>query len=191
MNPERFQQAIRTLLEEIGEDPEREGLRKTPERVFRMFQELTVGYHESPEEIIGDAVFHTDYNEMVIVKDIEYYSLCEHHMLPFFGKAHVAYIPNGRIIGLSKIPRIVDMYARRLQIQEKMTVEIAETLQRFLEPQGVAVVIEGTHLCSVMRGVRKQNHVMVTSAMLGVFRTNLHTRMEFLSLIGLKGQSVG
>ena len=183
MNPERFQQAIRTLLEEIGEDPEREGLRKTPERVFRMFQELTVGYHESPEEIIGDAVFHTDYNEMVIVKDIEYYSLCEHHMLPFFGKAHVAYIPSGRIIGLSKIPRIVDMYARRLQIQERLATQIADAIERVVEPAGVGVVVEGVHLCMMMRGVEKQHSSATTSAMRGVFKTDVKTREEFLSLI--------
>jgi len=182
-NP-KFLTAIRTILEEIGEDPEREGLQKTPERVGRMWDELTQGYRLTPESVINGAIFPSDYDEMVLVKDIEYYSMCEHHLLPFFGVAHVAYIPDGRIIGLSKISRIVDLFARRLQVQERMTVQIAEFLNEHLKPKGVGVVIEGYHLCSVMRGVRKRDNLMVTSAMIGVFKEDLRTRMEFLELIG-------
>ncbi len=179
----KFLNAIRTLLEEIGEDPTREGLQKTPERVGRMWDELTVGYRLSPESVINGAIFESDYNEMVLVKDIQYYSMCEHHLLPFFGVAHVAYIPDGRIIGLSKISRIVDLFARRLQVQERMTVQIADFLYEHLKPKGVGVVIEGYHLCSMMRGVRKPENRMITSAMLGVFKEDLRTRLEFLELI--------
>ncbi len=179
----KFLKAIRTLLEEIGEDPTREGLQKTPERVGRMWDELTVGYRLSPESVINGAIFESDYNEMVLVKDIQYYSMCEHHLLPFFGVAHVAYIPDGRIIGLSKISRIVDLFARRLQVQERMTVQIADFLYEHLKPKGVGVVIEGYHLCSMMRGVRKPENRMITSAMLGVFKEDLRTRLEFLELI--------
>ena len=179
----KFLKAIRTLLEEIGEDPTREGLQQTPERVGRMWDELTVGYRLSPESVINGAIFESDYNEMVLVKDIQYYSMCEHHLLPFFGVAHVAYIPDGRIIGLSKISRIVDLFARRLQVQERMTVQIADFLYEHLKPKGVGVVIEGYHLCSMMRGVRKPENRMITSAMLGVFKEDLRTRLEFLELI--------
>ena len=184
MNRERIAQLVRELLIEIGEDPDREGLRGTPERIARMYEEIFSGYRQDPEEILNNAIFHERYDEMVVVKDIDFYSMCEHHMLPFFGVAHVAYIPRDKVIGLSKIPRIVDMYARRLQIQEKMTVQIAETLQRLLNPLGVAVVVEATHLCSVMRGVKKPRNRMVTSAMLGVFRKDIRTRNEFLQIIG-------
>jgi len=179
-----FQEAVLKIIELIGEDPNREGLKKTPERVYRMWRELTTGYRQDPVKIVKSAVFESDYNEMVLVKDIEFYSLCEHHLLPFFGSAHVAYIPNGKIIGLSKISRLVDVYARRLQVQERLTMQIAQTLFDGLQPHGVGVVLEGLHLCSIMRGVRKQNNLMVTSAMLGVFKKDLRTRMEFLRLIG-------
>ena len=187
MKPEdskSFKKAILKIIELIGEDPNREGLKKTPERVYRMWRELTIGYRQDPVKIIKSAVFESNYNEMVLVKDIEFYSLCEHHLLPFFGSAHVAYIPNGKIIGLSKISRLVDVYARRLQVQERLTMQIAQTLFEGLQPQGVGVVLEGLHLCSIMRGVRKQNNLMVTSTMLGVFKKDLRTRMEFLRLIG-------
>jgi len=158
-----IEDAVYTILSNIGEDADRQGLQRTPERVARMFDELTAGYHIDPIKMINDAVFDVEYNEMVVVKDIEYYSLCEHHMLPFFGKAHVAYIPNGKVIGLSKIPRMVEMFARRLQVQERMTEQIATFLEEVLKPQGVAVVIEGAHMCSMMRGVKKQQASMVTS----------------------------
>ena len=184
MNKDRIAHLIRELLKEIGEDPDREGLRGTPERIARMYEEIFAGYRQDPEKILNNAVFHQRYDEMVIVKDIDFYSMCEHHMLPFFGVAHVAYIPRDKVIGLSKIPRIVDMYARRLQIQEKMTVQIAETLQKLLNPLGVAVVVEAIHLCSVMRGVRKPRNKMITSAMLGIFRKDIRTRNEFLQIIG-------
>lgn len=184
-----FQEAVLKIIELIGEDPNREGLRDTPIRVYRMWQELTVGYRQDPLSIVKSAVFESDYNEMVLIKDIEFYSLCEHHLLPFFGSAHVAYIPNGRIIGLSKISRLVDVYARRLQVQERLTMQIAQTLFTGIQPHGVGVVVEGLHLCSIMRGVRKQNNLMVTSAMLGVFKKDLKTRMEFLRLIG-KGRDL-
>jgi len=184
VNKERIAHLIRELLREIGEDPDREGLRGTPERIARMYEEIFAGYRQDPEEILNNAVFHQRYDEMVIVKDIDFYSMCEHHMLPFFGVVHVAYIPRDKVIGLSKIPRIVDMYARRLQIQEKMTVQIAETLQKLLNPLGVAVVVEAIHLCSVMRGVKKPRNKMITSAMLGVFRKDIRTRNEFLQIIG-------
>ena len=171
------------LLKAVGEDPNREGLRNTPDRVARMYTELLSGYNADPAKIINGALFNINYDEMVLVRDIEFYSLCEHHMLPFIGRAHVAYLPAGKVIGLSKIPRIVDMYARRLQIQERMTRQIADLLQTTLQPQGVAVVIEGMHLCSMMRGVKKHDARMTTSAMHGAFRANLATRQEFLDNI--------
>ena len=171
------------LLKAVGEDPEREGLKNTPDRVARMYTELLSGYGMDPQRIINGALFNINYDEMVLVRDIEFYSLCEHHMLPFIGRAHVAYLPAGKVIGLSKIPRIVDMYARRLQVQERMTRQIADILQATLEPQGVAVVVEGMHLCSMMRGVKKHDARMTTSAMHGAFRANLATRQEFLENI--------
>ncbi len=173
--------AVREILVEIGEDPERDGLLGTPERVHRMYAELTAGYRVDPDRLINGAVFDVDYSEMVIVKDIPFYSLCEHHLLPFFGTASVAYIPKGRVIGLSKIPRIVEMYARRLQIQERLTQQVAEFLQARIEPQGVGVVMEATHLCAVMRGVRKPGTIMTTSSVLGIFRSRDKTRAEFLA----------
>jgi GTP cyclohydrolase I len=176
--------SVREILVAIGEDPERQGLLRTPERVARAYAELTAGYHVDPERLINGAVFDVTYDEMVIVQGIDYYSLCEHHLLPFFGRCHVGYIPDGKVIGLSKIPRIVEMYARRLQIQEQMTQQIAEFLQGTLNPRGVAVVCEGTHMCAAMRGVKKANARMVTSAMLGVFKQSHTTRSEFLSNIG-------
>ncbi|HYH92197.1 MAG TPA: GTP cyclohydrolase I FolE [Candidatus Saccharimonadales bacterium] len=176
----RVEAAVREILLEVGEDPDRQGLERTPERVHRMYTELTAGYHVDPERLINNAVFDVAYSEMVIVKDIPFYSLCEHHLLPFFGTAAVAYIPRGRVIGLSKIPRIVEMYARRLQVQERLTQQIAEFLQERLEPQGVGVVIEATHLCAVMRGIRKPGTIMTTSSVLGLFRTRDRTRAEFL-----------
>ncbi len=175
--------AVGMILESIGEDPSREGLLRTPDRVSRMYNELTAGYTVDPERLINDAIFNVQYDQMVIVKDIDFYSLCEHHMLPFLGKAHVAYVPNGKVIGLSKIPRIVEMYARRLQVQERMTTQIAEFLQETLHPQGVAVVVEGLHMCSAMRGVKKANARMSTSAMLGIFKDNQQTRDEFMNHI--------
>jgi GTP cyclohydrolase I len=177
-------EAIRTLLSELGEDPSREGLAGTPDRVRRMYAELTDGYRTDPEALLNTAAFEVDYDEMVVVRDIEFFSLCEHHLLPFFGKAHVGYLPRGRVIGLSKIPRIVDMYAHRLQVQERMTQQVATFLMERLAPKGVGCVVEATHLCTVMRGVRKQNATMVTSAMLGTFRRDAKTRTEFLTFIG-------
>ncbi|OGQ06073.1 MAG: GTP cyclohydrolase I FolE [Deltaproteobacteria bacterium RIFCSPLOWO2_01_44_7] len=174
---------VKGILLEMGENPNREGLLKTPERVKQMYQYLTKGYQEDPKKLINDAIYEQKYDEMILVKDIEVYSLCEHHMLPFFGKAHVAYIPNGKIIGLSKVPRLVDMFARRLQVQERLTVEIAQVINENLRPKGVAVVIEAQHLCMQMRGVEKQNSVAVTSEMLGCFRTDSKTREEFMDLI--------
>jgi GTP cyclohydrolase I len=174
---------IRRLLAELGENPTREGLLRTPHRVAKSLAFLTSGYSADIDEVLNDALFTVDYSEMVIVKDIDFYSLCEHHLLPFFGKCHVAYIPSSRVIGLSKIPRVVDVFARRLQIQERMTNQIAQTIREKIDPLGVAVVCEGTHLCMSMRGVEKQNSFAVTSAMLGVFRDNARTRMEFLELI--------
>ncbi len=175
--------AILELLRALGEHPEREGLRNTPKRVARMYTELLSGYHADPESIVNGALFNINYDEMVIVRDIEFYSLCEHHMLPFIGRAHVAYMPAGKVIGLSKIPRLVDVYARRLQVQERMTRQIAEVLQQLLEPNGVAVVVEGLHMCTMMRGVKKHDARLTTSAMLGAFRTNAATRQEFLDNI--------
>lgn len=189
MYNDRMQDLIRRLLIELGEDPSREGLVGTPERVERAFRFLTSGYGADVDEIINGALFTVDYSEMVIVRDIDYYSLCEHHLLPFFGRCHVAYIPNGRVIGLSKIPRLVEIFARRLQLQERMTNEIAETIRRKINPLGVAVVCEGTHLCMSMRGVEKQNSYTITSAMLGAFRDNARTRMEFLELLKHRGGS--
>ena len=177
---EEIEQAVRTILEQIGEDPDREGLLRTPSRVAKMYAELTAGYHIDPDALINDAIFSVDYDEMVMVKDIDFSSLCEHHMLPFMGRVHVAYIPNGKVIGLSKIPRIVEMFARRLQVQERMTVQIADFIDEALKPQGVAVIAEGVHMCSVMRGVKKANARMITSAMRGVFRTDSKTRAEFM-----------
>jgi GTP cyclohydrolase I len=174
---------IHDLLLELGEDPAREGLLKTPERVIRALRFLTEGYRKDVDELFNEAFFQEDYDEMVVVRDIELYSLCEHHLLPFFGKAHVAYIPDKRIVGLSKIPRLVDLFARRLQVQERMTKEIAETMMDKLAPRGVAVVIEARHLCMVMRGVEKQHSLMTTSHMLGAFRDAQSTRMEFMNLI--------
>ena len=175
--------AVREILFHIGEDPERQGLVKTPERVARMYDELTAGYHTDPVKLVNGALFDVDYDDMVIVKDIDFYSMCEHHMLPFLGRVHVAYIPNGKVIGLSKIPRIVEMFARRLQIQEQMTQQIADFIQEVLDPRGVAVVVEGMHMCSIMRGVKKANASMTTSAMLGSFREDPKTRAEFLDHI--------
>lgn len=176
--------AVQAILMAIGEDVNREGLLRTPDRVARMYEELTAGYHIDPVKLVNDALFDVDYDEMVVVKDIDYYSLCEHHLLPFFGRAHVAYIPAGKVIGLSKIPRVVEMYARRLQVQERMTTQIANFIDEILHPQGVAVVVEGSHMCSMMRGVRKANASMVTSAMLGIFQQNSKTRAEFMEHIG-------
>ncbi len=178
-----MQEIIRQLLAELGEDPAREGLRDTPKRVEKALRFLTSGYTTDVDATLNNALFSVDYNEMVIVRDIDFYSLCEHHLLPFFGKCHVAYIPQGRVLGLSKIPRLVDIFARRLQIQERMTNQIAETLRAKVDPLGVAVVMEATHLCMSMRGVEKQNSFAATSAMLGVFREDARTRMEFLELI--------
>lgn len=174
------------ILKQIGEDPNREGLEKTPERVAKALQYLTHGYDLNPDDIIKQAIFHEEYSEMVIVKDIEVYSMCEHHMLPFFGKAHIAYIPNGKIVGLSKIPRIVDAFARRLQVQERLTIEIRDCIQRTLEPVGVAVVLECAHMCMQMRGVQKQNSTTTTSAFTGIFLDNDSTRKEFINLIQAK-----
>jgi GTP cyclohydrolase I len=175
--------ATKNMLAAFGEDPEREGLKRTPERVSKMYDELLAGYRIDPIKLVNEALFQENYDEMVLVRDIELYSLCEHHMLPFIGRAHVAYIPNGKVIGLSKIPRIVDMFSRRLQVQERLTRQIADFLNVLLEPQGVAVVIEAVHLCSMMRGVKKHNSRMTTSAMLGAFQTNMSTRMEFMDNI--------
>ncbi|HLP17451.1 MAG TPA: GTP cyclohydrolase I FolE [Bacteroidota bacterium] len=178
-----LEELMHDLLLHLNEDPNREGLKKTPQRVAKSLRFLTKGYSENVKRIVNGAIFTENYKEMVIVKDIDFVSMCEHHMLPFYGKAHVAYIPNGKIIGLSKIPRIVDMYARRLQVQERMTREIAETLMSILNPDGVAVVVEGRHMCMMIRGVQKQHSSATTSAMLGVFQENIKTRTEFLTLI--------
>jgi GTP cyclohydrolase IA len=188
VNDEEIQKAVSNILLAVGEDPEREGLKRTPERVARMYAELFSGYKADPIAVVNDAIFDVKYDEMVIVRDVEFYSLCEHHMLPFMGRVHVAYIPNGKVIGLSKIPRIVDIFARRLQVQERMTRQIADLIRDLLHPQGVGVVVEGMHLCMMMRGVQKHNARMTTSAMHGAFRANLATRQEFLEIIG-KGTS--
>src|SRR5215208_5845004 len=178
---------IRQLLVDLGEDPDREGLARTPVRVEKALKFLTSGYGADIDQVLNNALFTVDYNEMVIVKDIDFYSLCEHHLLPFFGKCHVAYIPRTQVVGLSKIPRLVDVFARRLQIQERLTNQIAETIREKIDPLGVAVVCEGTHLCMSMRGVEKQNSFAITSAMLGAFRDNSRTRMEFLELVKVRG----
>ena len=177
-----LEELVREMLVRLGEDPEREGLLRTPARVEKAMEFLTKGYQESPKEILNEALFTVSYDEMVIVKDIEMFSMCEHHMLPFFGKVHISYIPNGKVIGLSKLPRLVDVFARRLQVQERLTTEIAEAIQELIQPQGVGVIVEARHLCMMMRGVEKQHSSAVTSAMLGVFR-DLDTRTEFLSLV--------
>jgi GTP cyclohydrolase I len=181
-----MEEHYRSIIEQIGENPEREGLLKTPERVAKAMKFLTHGYDINPDELIRQAIFHEDYSEMVIVKHIEVYSMCEHHMLPFFGKAHIAYVPDGKIVGLSKLPRVVDAYARRLQVQERLTLEIRDCIQRILEPKGVAVVIECCHMCMQMRGVQKQNSVTTTSAFTGLFLENDATRKEFINLVQAK-----
>src|SRR5580698_10865967 len=186
-----MQDLIRQLLVAVGEDPGREGLVKTPERVEKAYRFLTSGYDADIDRVLNGALFSVDYSEMVIVKDIDFYSLCEHHLLPFFGKCHVAYIPSDKVIGLSKIPRIVDVFSRRLQVQERLTSQIADTIRDKISPVGVAVVMEATHLCMSMRGVEKQNSFAVTSAMLGAFRTNARTRFEFLELIKLRSGGPG
>jgi GTP cyclohydrolase IA len=178
-----YEDLVREMLVRLGEDPQREGLAQTPKRVQKAFEFLTRGYNEDPEVLLKNALFTVNYDEMVIVKDVEMFSLCEHHMLPFFGKVHVAYIPNGKVIGLSKIPRLIELFSRRLQIQERLTTQIAETIQKVIQPQGVGVVIEARHLCMMMRGVEKQHSAAVTSSMLGCFREEQETRTEFLSLI--------
>ena len=185
-----FEELVREMLVRLGEDPKREGLLRTPDRMQRAMEYLTRGYKEDPDAMLKGALFTVTYDEMVIVKDVEMFSLCEHHMLPFFGKVHVAYIPNGKVIGLSKIPRLIEIFSRRLQIQERLTTQIAESIQKAIEPQGVGVVIEARHLCMMMRGVEKQHSSAVTSAMLGCFRDEQETRTEFLSLIRNKTNGV-
>ena len=185
-----FEELVREMIVRLGEDPRREGLERTPDRVHRALVQLTKGYKEDAEAILRGALFTVGYDEMVIVKDIEMFSLCEHHLLPFFGKVHVAYIPNGKVIGLSKLPRLVEVFARRLQVQERLTTQIAETIQSAIEPQGVGVVIEARHLCMMMRGVEKQHSAAVTSSMLGCFRDCKETREEFLSLIRQRANGV-
>ena len=178
--------AVRDILLQVGEDPDRQGLLKTPDRVARMYGEITAGYHTDPVKLVNGALFDVDYSDLVLVKDIEFYSMCEHHMLPFFGHAHVAYIPDGKIIGLSKIPRIVEMYARRLQVQERMTSEIAHFLDDLLHPRGVAVIVEGQHMCAMMRGVKKSQARMVTRSMLGAYKEDATLRSELLAMISLQ-----
>jgi GTP cyclohydrolase I len=185
-----FEDLAREMLVRLGEDPEREGLLRTPARVRKAFEFLTKGYNEDPEAMLKNALFTVTYDEMVIVKDVEMFSLCEHHMLPFFGKVHVAYIPNGKVIGLSKIPRLIEIFSRRLQIQERLTTQVAETIQKVIQPQGVGVVVEARHLCMMMRGVEKQHSAAVTSSMLGCFRDEQETRTEFLSLIRQRSNGV-
>jgi GTP cyclohydrolase I len=182
----KLQDLYKNVIEQLGENPAREGLLKTPERVAKAMKFLTNGYDQDPDAIIESAIFHEEYSEMVLVKDIEVYSMCEHHMLPFFGKAHIAYIPDGKIVGLSKIPRVVDAYSRRLQVQERLTIEIRDCIQRTLAPKGVAVVIECAHMCMQMRGVQKQNSVTTTSAFTGLFMNNDATRREFINLVQAK-----
>ncbi|MBI3125470.1 MAG: GTP cyclohydrolase I FolE [Ignavibacteriales bacterium] len=183
MDYSKFEDSVKTILSEVGEDMSREGLLKTPSRVAKSFEFLTDGYRKNIDEILNDAIFNEKYDEMVIVKDIDFYSMCEHHLLPFYGKIHIAYIPNGKIVGLSKIPRIVEIYARRLQVQERMTQEVADTIEKYLQPRGVAIVAEGYHMCMMMRGVEKQNSITTTSAMHGIFKEDARTRAEFLNLI--------
>ena len=185
-----FEELVREMLVRLGEDPKREGLLRTPDRMQRAMEYLTRGYKEDPDAMLKGALFTVTYDEMVIVKDVEMFSLCEHHMLPFFGKVHVAYIPNGKVIGLSKIPRLIEIFSRRLQIQERLTTQIAETIQKVIQPQGVGVVIEARHLCMMMRGVEKQHSAAVTSSMLGCFRDEQETRTEFLSLIRQRSNGV-
>jgi GTP cyclohydrolase I len=177
---EAIAEAVRTILQNVGEDPDRQGLRGTPDRIARMYDEILAGYFVDPIKLVNNALFDVEYDEMVVVKDIEFFSMCEHHMLPFFGRAHVAYTPCKKVIGLSKIPRIVEMFARRLQVQERMTRQIAELIDEILHPYGVGVVIEGSHMCSMMRGVKKEHARMVTSTMLGSFKEKQKTRNEFL-----------
>ena len=186
LKPNSMEESVREILRLIGEDPDREGLQRTPRRVAKAWQFLTGGYNQDVQNVLNGAVFREKYNEMVIVKDIDFFSMCEHHLLPFYGKVHIAYIPNGKIVGLSKIPRIVEVFSRRLQVQERLTQQIADTLYETLEPDGVAVVVEARHLCMMMRGVEKQNSAATTSAMLGSFREDMRTRSEFLNLIGSK-----
>jgi GTP cyclohydrolase I len=182
----RVEELTRELLARVGEDPQREGLLRTPLRVAKAWEFLTHGYRVDLDKLLNNAVFHEDCSEMVIVKDVEFFSLCEHHLLPFFGRAHVGYLPRGKVIGLSKIPRIIDMHARRLQVQERLTHQVAQTLMRVLEPGGVAVVLEARHMCMQMRGVEKQNSYATTSAMLGEFHDDQETRAEFMSIVGMK-----
>lgn len=186
MENSKLQDLYKHVIEQLGENPQREGLIKTPERVAKAMKFLTNGYDQNPEALIESAIFHEEYSEMVLVKDIEVYSMCEHHMLPFFGKAHIAYIPDGKIVGLSKIPRVVDAYSRRLQVQERLTIEIRDCIQKTLNPKGVAVVIECAHMCMQMRGVQKQNSVTTTSAFTGLFLKNDATRREFINLVQAK-----
>jgi GTP cyclohydrolase I len=189
MNQAKVEKFILDLLTEIGEDPKREGLRNTPKRVANAYEFLTKGYRINIEELLNDAIFNEKYDEMVLVKNIDFYSLCEHHLLPFYGRIHVGYIPDGKIVGLSKIPRIVDVFSRRLQVQERMTQQIADTIEEFLQPKGVAVVAEAFHMCMMMRGVEKQNSSATTSAVHGVFKEDARTRTEFLELIAHKNLS--
>ncbi len=189
-NPSNVERLIYDFLKEMGEDPTREGLERTPARVAKAYEYLTSGYDQRVEDILNDALFTEEYDEMVVVKDIDYFSLCEHHLLPFFGRAHIAYMPSRKIVGLSKIPRLVEMFSRRLQVQERLTTQIAHTINDVLQPRGVAVVIEGLHLCMFMRGVEKQNSKAVTSAMLGAFRDRPETRAEFMELIKSRGTSM-
>ena len=186
MNKAKVEGLVKTILSEIGEDPQREGLIATPKRVAKAYEFLTSGYHQDIKKVMNKAVFNEKYDEMVLVKNIDFFSLCEHHLLPFYGKVHVAYIPDGKIVGLSKIPRIAEVFARRLQVQERMTKEIAETIEQYLQPRGVAVVAEAFHMCMMMRGVEKQNSSATTSSMLGVFKEDARTRVEFLELISHK-----
>lgn len=185
MDLERVKGFVTGILEEIGENPNREGLLSTPKRVAKAYEYLTSGYSKDIDQVLNNAIFTEEYDEMVVVKNIDFYSLCEHHLLPFYGKVHVAYVPNGKIVGLSKIPRIVEVFARRLQVQERMTQEIAQTLNQYLSPQGVAVIAEGYHMCMMMRGVEKQNSSATTSAMLGCFQDDPKSRLEFLNLVNL------
>ena len=185
-NIEKIEKLTEQLLTEIGENPSRDGLLKTPHRVAKAWSFLSKGYHQNIDEIVNGAIFHEDYDEMVTILDIDFFSLCEHHLLPFFGKAHVAYIPNGKVVGLSKIPRIVEMFGRRLQLQERMTQNIAQTINEVLSPKGVAVVLEGQHMCMQMRGVEKQNSYATTSFMTGLFREDSRTRKEFLDIISMR-----
>lgn len=186
MNKQNFESLVKNILLEIGEDPKREGLLSTPKRVAEAYEFLTAGYRKDIDEVLNNAIFTEKYDEMVIVKNIDFYSMCEHHMLPFYGKVHVAYIPNGKIVGLSKIPRIVEVFSRRLQVQERMTQQIADTLEKYLQPVGVAVVTEAFHMCMMMRGVEKQNSSATTSAMHGVFKEDAKTRNEFINLVGIR-----